>query len=95
MKKIALFVAMAYVAGLFAADAQARPDYVKGLKKAYADNSAIGEKNCGVCHGEGGRNKKKVNDYGKALGEALGAKIATYLVELAAAEINDLYERPA
>lgn len=75
MKKIAVFVAVAAVAGLFASQAHARPDYVKGLKKAYASNTAIGEKNCGVCHGEGGKNKKVINAYGKALGEALGAKM--------------------
>lgn len=77
MKKIISCLAIAAVAScLFAPQAQARPDYLKGLQGAYADNTAIGEKKCGVCHGHGGdgKDKKVLNDYGKALGEAIGAK---------------------
>lgn len=75
MKKFVSFMAMAaFACCLFAPQAQARPQYDKALKGTYADNKAIGEKKCGVCHGKGGMNKKVVSDYGKALAEAIGAK---------------------
>ena len=77
MKKFIAFLAVAAVVGcLCAPQAQARPQYAKALKTAYPDNTKVNaEKNCGVCHGgENGMNKKMVNDYGKALAEAIGAK---------------------
>lgn len=75
MKKFVSSLAIvAVAASLFASPALARPQYHAGLKKAYADNKALDEKKCGVCHGEEGKNKKVANDYGKALAEALGAK---------------------
>lgn len=53
-------------------DAQARPDYLnKGLKNAYPTLKDVIEKEkCGICHY--GETKKTRNDYGKAVGEALG-----------------------
>ena len=77
MKKLISFMAVAAIVScLFASNAQARPQYGGGIKKAYPDNTKVNvEKNCGVCHGgENGMDKKKVSDYGKALAEALGAK---------------------
>ncbi len=77
MKKLIAFMAVAAIVScLFASNAQARPQYGGGIKKAYPDNTKVNvEKNCGVCHGgENGMDKKKVSDYGKALAEALGAK---------------------
>ena len=76
MKKLITFMVLAAFAScLFAPPAQARPQYGGGLKKAYPDNKKVNaEKNCGVCHGKGGADKKNVSDYGKALVEALGKK---------------------
>ncbi len=76
MKKFVSFMAVAAIATcLFAPQAQARPQYASALKKAYPDNAKVNvEKNCGVCHGKGGMNKKVVSDYGKALKEALELK---------------------
>ena len=77
MKKFIAFLAVAAVVScLFASQAQARPQYGGGIKKAYPDNAKVNvEKNCGVCHGGvNGADKKKVSDYGKALAEALGGK---------------------
>ena len=77
MKKIISCLAIAAVAScLLAPQAQARPQYHGAVKEAYTDNALVGEKKCGVCHGHGGdgKDKKVVNDYGKALGAALGAK---------------------
>ena len=75
MKKFVTFMAVAALANcVFAPLAQARPQYAKALGEHYADNKLVAEKKCGVCHGEGGKNKKVVSDYGKALAEALGAK---------------------
>ena len=78
MKKILSFMAIAAFAScLFAPQAQARPQYLKALKDAYTENTAIGEKKCAACHdkeGKEGKDKKVISEYGKALAEALGAK---------------------
>jgi mono/diheme cytochrome c family protein len=77
MKKFFSFLAIAALAScLYAPQAQARPQFVKGLQEAYSKNTAIGEKKCGVCHGKGGADKKVLSDYAKALHEALGGKDA-------------------
>lgn len=76
MKRLMFIVAAVAVVGLFAAapqQAEARPQYLKGFVAKY-DIAEAKEKKCGVCHGEGGKNKKTVSDYGKALGKALGKK---------------------
>lgn len=76
MKKLMLLVAAVAVVGMFAAapqQAEARPQYLKGFVGQY-DISEASEKKCGVCHGKGGKDKKTVSDYGKALGKALGKK---------------------
>ena len=77
MKKIISCLAIAAVAScLLAPQAQARPQYHGAVKEAYPDNALVGEKKCGVCHGHGGdgKDKKVISDYGKAFGEAAGAK---------------------
>ncbi|MBT5020783.1 MAG: hypothetical protein HON04_18785 [Planctomicrobium sp.] len=80
MKKLMLLVAAVAVVGMFAAapqQAEARPQYLKGFVGQY-DISEATELKCGVCHGskdgKPGGDKKKVSDYGKALGKALGKK---------------------
>ena len=73
MRKIWTWVAV--VAALaITADAQARPEYQnKGFIPMYpALKAEIETVKCGVCHGS---EKKIRNDYGKAVGEALGAKL--------------------
>ena len=51
--------------------AQARPPYDKAFKEAYPALKALtDEAKCGVCHG---KEKKERNDYGKAVGAAMGA----------------------
>lgn len=66
---------MAGVALLAAADvAQARPDYNKAFWEKY-DKELGSQKEalkCNACHF--GSEKKNRNDYGKAVGEAIGAK---------------------
>jgi hypothetical protein len=55
--------------------AVARPAYMTAFKEKYPELSEkVAEAKCGVCHGEGGKNKKVVSDYGKALAGVLGAK---------------------
>ncbi|MEW4487142.1 hypothetical protein AB1L42_03625 [Thalassoglobus sp. JC818] len=98
MKKALTFVALFGVIGLFAAapkQAEARPQYLKAFLVKY-DIAEAKELKCGVCHGEGGKNKKVVSDYGKALGKALGEKnvkdadkIAEALGEAAKAKNGD------
>ena len=73
MRKIWTWVAV--VAALaITADAQARPDYLnKGFTPTYpALKAEIETAKCGICHGS---DKKVRNDYGKAVGEALGEKM--------------------
>lgn len=86
MKKLMLLVAAVAVVGMFAApqQAEARPQYLKGFVAKY-DIAEAKEKKCGVCHGEGGKNKKVVSDYGKALGKALGKKNVKGADDIAAA----------
>ncbi len=78
MKNLKFVCASAAVAAMMfmaAPQAQARPQYLKAFSAKYANlKAAAEEKKCGVCHGEGGKNKKSVSDYGKALGAALGEK---------------------
>ena len=77
MKKFTALLALVAVAGLFLVSApqkaEARAQYMKAFVAKY-DIAEAKEKKCGVCHGEGGKNKKKVSDYGKALAKALGKK---------------------
>jgi hypothetical protein len=64
------FVGAAMVGG--PQDAQARPGYMKGFNTEYpALKDLVEPVKCGVCHG---KDKKTRNDYGMAVGEALGAK---------------------
>ena len=51
---------------------QARPGYLKSFDTAYPALKATEATKCGVCHF--GEKKTNRNDYGKAVGEALGAK---------------------
>ena len=77
MQTLKMACAFAVVAGFvpLAPQAQARPQYLKAFAGKYESlKAAADEKKCGVCHGEGGKNKKAVSDYGKAVAEALGEK---------------------
>ena len=75
MKKIGSVAAIAVVAMLIVATADARPQYPKAMSTKYpAAADALKSAKCGACHGKGGKNKKEVSEYGKALKEALGAK---------------------
>ncbi len=79
MKKFASLMACLVVAGLMMVSApqevSARPQYMKALGGKYEKVAdAVKEKKCGICHGEGGKKKKLLSDYGKALKEAVGKK---------------------
>lgn len=79
MKKFASLMAFLVVAGLMLAnapqEANARPQYLKSFTAKYEKVAeAANEQKCGVCHGDSGKNKKQVSDYGAALGKALGKK---------------------
>lgn len=76
MRKLGVFLCAACAAAILmpGAPAQARPQYNKAFKETYGKKVGDDKVNCGVCHGDGGKNKKVVSDYGKALAEALGAK---------------------
>ncbi len=75
MRKIWTWVAcsVAIAAMMNGPDAQARPKYLEGFKKAYPDlMSQVETAKCGVCHF--GNKKTDRNDYGKAVGTAAGEK---------------------
>ncbi|SFH70935.1 hypothetical protein [Planctomicrobium piriforme] len=79
MKKFGSLLVLCALATLMCVSAPrqaaARPQYLKEFTEKYPKVAAQAmELKCGVCHGEGGKNKKTVSDYGKALGTALGAK---------------------
>ena len=77
MKKATTLFALVAIAGLFALapqQAEARPQYLKAFIAKYETIKEAKELKCGVCHGEKGKNKKVVSDYGKALAKALGKK---------------------
>lgn len=79
MKRLAVSVFGAAVAlTLFVSapqKAEARMQYYKEFESLYKDKlKDIDTKKCGICHGKMGNDKKKVSDYGKELGTALGAK---------------------
>ena len=79
MKKLLTLAACCAVASLMflsaPKQADARPQYLKAFIGKYDKvASEAGDLKCGVCHGEKGKNKKVLSDYGKALGEALGKK---------------------
>lgn len=87
MKNLMFGLAAVAIVGFFAAapqQAEARPQYLKAFMGKY-DIAEAKEKKCGVCHGEGGKNKKVVSDYGKALGKALGKKNVKSADDIAAA----------
>ena len=83
MKKVVLAVVAAMVAvsvlgGLSTDSASARPPYKMEFDKKYmADGSEInkalsGKSNCNICHV--GKDRKNRNEYGAAIGKALGEK---------------------
>ncbi len=79
MKKFASLMAFLVVAGLMMVnapqEANARPQYLKAFGEKYEKVAdAANEKKCAICHGDEGKNKKLVSDYGMALAKALGKK---------------------
>jgi hypothetical protein len=79
MRKIVTLLAMlgliTLVTVAVSRQAEARPQYLKAFSGKYSKVAEkAGQLKCGVCHGAGGKNKKVLSDYGKALGNALGGK---------------------
>ncbi|MCA9155627.1 MAG: hypothetical protein R3C99_20290 [Pirellulaceae bacterium] len=78
MSRVAKFgltaVVGAFLIGVLASparQAEARPNYCKIVIEHYKDVPAMAEAKCGICHP--GKDKKERNNYGMALGKALGA----------------------
>ena len=73
MKKFLIaFGAMALVLNVWLGSASARPGYMKAFTETYPNVSGATTAKCNVCHA--GTDKKMRNDYGKAVGAAIGAK---------------------
>ena len=82
-KTLAVLTTCAAVALLLGpGSADARPNYKKALEQTYELNDKV---SCGGCHGNGGKNKKVVSEYGEAMKEALGAKNVKDMDEIVAA----------
>ncbi len=79
---IACGVALAAANVCLAPTADARPNYNKEFWDAYPSLKAHAETKCGACHGT---DKKVRNDYGKAVGEALGGAKVTDAEKIKAA----------
>jgi hypothetical protein len=72
MKKfLVAFGAGALVLNFWLGSADARPGYMKAFTETYPNVTAAATAKCNTCHA--GTDKKMRNDYGKALGGALGA----------------------
>jgi mono/diheme cytochrome c family protein len=75
---VSLLALVAFVGAIVVSlsdSANARPQYHKAFAEKYAKVAdQANEIKCGVCHGDGGKNKKQISDYGKALAEALAMK---------------------
>jgi hypothetical protein len=80
MKKTCLQAGFTLLAGVMAIislvqlsdQAQARPQYFKAFAAKYPDFKVDADSKCAVCHKP--PDKKSRNDYGAAVGKALGAK---------------------
>lgn len=74
MSVLTVLMAFAF-GGIGPQTASARIQYFNEFKKKYDKIEGVEDHKCGICHGGNkGANKKKVSEYGKALGEALGGK---------------------
>lgn len=73
MKKFVLTLVCGAMSLCLAIDsADARPTFVKAFTESYPNVTAASTAKCGICHM--GTDKKMRNDYGKAVGAAIGAK---------------------
>src|SRR5262245_30426889 len=71
MKKLLVaFGTGACMFSLWLGSADARPGYMKAFTETYPNVTGAATAKCNVCHA--GTDKKMRNDYGKALGAALG-----------------------
>ncbi len=68
----AALIVITVALSLFPAESFARPQYNKAFKETYAGIKA--PINCGVCHGDGGKEKTKQTLYAKDLAGSLGIK---------------------
>jgi hypothetical protein len=72
MKKFLIaFGAGALVLNFWLGSADARPGYLKAFTDSYPNVTGAATAKCNVCH-VNGQEKKVRNDYGKAVGGALG-----------------------
>lgn len=70
----ASFAAVVLIGVFFPGNATGRPLYSSEFKAMYPEKRAVVDSmKCSVCHeGQQGANKKKLNEYGTAVGKALG-----------------------
>ncbi|MGC3966305.1 MAG: hypothetical protein QM775_02715 [Pirellulales bacterium] len=74
MKKFVLtLVCGALTLCLAVGSADARPNFTKVFTETYPNVTAAATAKCNICH-VNGQEKKVRNDYGKAVGAAIGAK---------------------
>ncbi|MFO0901637.1 MAG: hypothetical protein U0939_01485 [Pirellulales bacterium] len=69
-KGLVVAVAALLIGAVVTSNVSARPPYLKEFMGHYAEVKEAGTVKCGVCHP--GMDKKEKNDYGIALGKAIG-----------------------
>lgn len=93
MKKRVLTLVVGAMALCLSIDsAQARPKFVDVFKETYPSVTAAATAKCGICHA--GTDKKMRNDYGKAVGGAIGEKNEKDLAKVKAALEKVAKENP-
>jgi cytochrome c553 len=73
-KMLVTAIACLFLVSMFQTGADGQAYYRTEFSKKYKTELAGTKLTCGVCHANGGKNKKKRNDYGSAVQKALGAK---------------------
>jgi hypothetical protein len=75
MKKVfSVAVVCLFLVSMFQSGADGQATYRSEFAKKYKKEYGTTKLTCGVCHADGGKNKKKRNNYGLAVQKALGAK---------------------
>ena len=73
-KVLSVAVICLFAVSMFQSGAEGRAQYRGEFAKKYAKELGKTKVTCGACHLDGGKNKKKRNNYGAALGAAVVKK---------------------
>jgi cytochrome c553 len=91
-KRVLTLIVAAMAMGLSLDSVQARPKFVDVFKETYPNVADAATAKCGICHA--GTDKKMRNDYGAAVGGAIGEKNEKDLAKVKAALEKVAKENP-